>query len=179
MRLEAGFRARTGRPVCISWDAASPLAVLLQWGSAEVVGMWSRQRRDTCPRHCCALRGLPVNRKRWSGTLNSAACSRVGRTQSRQRHFQGRVECNVLLRWAWRHDTPTRTLRALAGSSPPLANWATCHQSACPSLDKAMELIDFFYALKGKCVKLSLRNSTYVGFVHRINPNKTLVFADG
>ncbi|XP_075874390.1 piRNA biogenesis protein EXD1 isoform X2 [Nelusetta ayraudi] len=41
-----------------------------------------------------------------------------------------------------------------------------------------MEIIKFLYALKGKCVKLTLRNSSYVGFVCRINPNKTLIFVD-
>ena len=33
--------------------------------------------------------------------------------------------------------------------------------------------------LKGKRVKLTLRNSFYLGIVERINANKTLILADG
>lgn len=107
-------------------------------------------------------------------------CSRVGYTQRRRRrHFQGSIECNIVLPRVWRHDTPTRTLRAFASSSPSAANWAICHQSVYPSPNTTMDIIKFFYALKGKCVKLTLRNSSYVGFVCRINPNKTLIFVDG
>ncbi|XP_071353829.1 piRNA biogenesis protein EXD1 [Trachinotus anak] len=38
--------------------------------------------------------------------------------------------------------------------------------------------IQFMNALKGKRVKLTLRTSSYLGIVQRINPNKTLILSD-
>lgn len=42
-----------------------------------------------------------------------------------------------------------------------------------------MEVINFFHAFEGKRVKVTLKNSSYVGFIQRINSNKSLVFVDG
>lgn len=37
----------------------------------------------------------------------------------------------------------------------------------------------FMTLLKGKRIKLTLKSSSFMGVVQRINPNKTLVLADG
>lgn len=37
----------------------------------------------------------------------------------------------------------------------------------------------FFNMFKGKRVKLTLKTSSYLGVIERINPNKTLVLANG
>lgn len=42
-----------------------------------------------------------------------------------------------------------------------------------------VEDVQFLDILKGKRVKLTLRSSSYLGVVQRINPNKTLILADG
>lgn len=41
------------------------------------------------------------------------------------------------------------------------------------------EAASFTTRLKGKRVKLTLKNSTFVGVVQRVNADKTLVLADG
>ncbi|XP_068195436.1 piRNA biogenesis protein EXD1 [Antennarius striatus] len=41
-----------------------------------------------------------------------------------------------------------------------------------------MEEFEFMNVFKGKRIKLILKNSTYVGVLQRINPNKTLVLSD-
>uniref|UniRef100_A0A3Q3W0K2 3'-5' exonuclease domain-containing protein n=1 Tax=Mola mola TaxID=94237 RepID=A0A3Q3W0K2_MOLML len=42
-----------------------------------------------------------------------------------------------------------------------------------------VEDIQFLNVFKGKRIKLTLRTSSYLGVVQRINPNRTLVLADG
>lgn len=39
--------------------------------------------------------------------------------------------------------------------------------------------VQFMNTFKGKRIKLTLQTSSYFGVVQRINPNKTLVLADG
>lgn len=42
-----------------------------------------------------------------------------------------------------------------------------------------VEDVQFLNAFKGKRIKLTLKSSSYFGVVQRINPNKTLVLAEG
>lgn len=39
--------------------------------------------------------------------------------------------------------------------------------------------IQFMNILKGKRIKVTLKTSSYIGVVQRINPNKTLILSDG
>lgn len=42
-----------------------------------------------------------------------------------------------------------------------------------------LEDVEFLNFFKGKRIKLTLKTSSYLGVVQRINPNKTLVLTDG
>lgn len=130
--------------------------------------MW--QRRDTCGGFAIVVfyGDSPCN---WKVTRNAKwrhVLSRCVDDDISKEVF----ECSIVLRCVWRHATPMRTPRAYASSSPPLL-------IELSAIKATMEAINFFHAFEGKRVKVTLKKSSYVGFIQRINSNKSLVFVDG